>query len=334
MFKQLLPNFLFEYLKTKKKELSVLFFYYYDYKRFKKYSSALKADSYNKASLISSITMDYHRVEKGLSLQNMKSKFGLSYIPNLIERVIFFHEKYGDHEMIKAAYNALITYQHKHNQLGIELLEIESKMDQLKSIFDNRYSFQNSILTITKKSVEEIIQKIDYASFVNSRHSTRQYSDRIVGNEIIENAISLAKKTPSVCNRQPWRVHHITGHLLDKLLQLQNGNLGFRNQITNLLVVVGDLSKMRLPIERHQIFIDGGMFSMSIINALHSFGLASCPLNWCVPNSKDLKLRKILNLDDQEEVMMYISFGYMNETFQVPASPRNNTKDIIFHVNT
>ena len=47
-----------------------------------------------------------------------------------------------------------------------------------------------------------------------------------------------------------------------------------------LLIIAMDLKAFVPAHERYQHWIDGGMFSMSIIYALHSLGLSSCCLNW------------------------------------------------------
>lgn len=106
------------------------------------------------------------------------------------------------------------------------------------------------------------------------------------------------------------------------LLTHQNGNKGFRNSINNILVVTGKLSYMRNPFERHQIYIDGGLFSMSLIYALHSLKLGVCPLNWCANIKNDIEVRKILNLPRDEEIIMFLVVGYKKMEYSISRSKR------------
>ena len=47
----------------------------------------------------------------------------------------------------------------------------------------------------------------DLTDFFASRYSVRQFAEEPVPLALIETAVRLAQKTPSVCNRQSGRVH-------------------------------------------------------------------------------------------------------------------------------
>ncbi|WP_219584364.1 nitroreductase family protein, partial [Vibrio parahaemolyticus] len=51
----------------------------------------------------------------------------------------------------------------------------------------------------------------DYFSVVNSRVSCREFTTEKVSEEKVKGAIELALKTPSVCNRQLWKVRYFEG---------------------------------------------------------------------------------------------------------------------------
>src|SRR3546814_8739546 len=68
--------------------------------------------------------------------------------------------------------------------------------------------------------------------------------------------------------------------IIDRALSLQNGNRGFGHEIPCLLILCTDLSAFDTAGERYQHWIDGGMFSMSLVWALHALGYSSCCLNW------------------------------------------------------
>ena len=84
-------------------------------------------------------------------------------------------------------------------------------------------------------------------------------------------------KSPSACNRQAWHVYHSDSDEVKlAVLKEQSGNKGFGDKIPNLLIVASDLKAFMPAEERYQHWIDGGMFSMSLVYAFHSLGVASC----------------------------------------------------------
>ncbi|MEM7316122.1 MAG: nitroreductase family protein, partial [Planctomycetota bacterium] len=146
---------------------------------------------------------------------------------------------------------------------------------------------------------------------------------------VIKTAVRIAQKTPSVCNRQSGRVH-IYGSEADKtrVLSHQAGNRGFGNQAAYVLIVTADLRCFASPGERFQSWIDGGMFAMSLIYALHAQGLGSCALNWSATSDRDIRMRKDAGIPDNEVVMMMISVGRLPESFPVARSPRKPLEEV------
>jgi len=56
-----------------------------------------------------------------------------------------------------------------------------------------------------------------YADIVRSRRSIRGYVDRAVPRKLIEEVLSLAMRSPTSMNTQPWHFHVITGEPLDRI---------------------------------------------------------------------------------------------------------------------
>ena len=167
----------------------------------------------------------------------------------------------------------------------------------------------------------------DPESFFLSRFSVRDFDRKKVSNEDIEKAIVLALNTPSVCNRQASFVYYLnTRAEIDKALSLQNGNRGFGHEVPCLLILCADLSAFDTAGERYQPWIDGGMFSMSIIWALHSLGLTSCCLNWSKGPIDDLKLRKLIDIKNEHTVLMMLAVGFPNKKLKVCYSARKEVE--------
>jgi nitroreductase len=71
------------------------------------------------------------------------------------------------------------------------------------------------------------------------------------------------------------------------------------------------------------------LFSMSLILALHSRGIGSCPLNTSYTYKDEIKLRKGINLPLSEEPIMMIAVGNLKDNYKVAASPKKSIKDVL-----
>ena len=58
-----------------------------------------------------------------------------------------------------------------------------------------------------------------FSQLINARHSVRGYLPTPVDRGLIEEILSLAARSPSGTNTQPWRVHVLTGEALDRVVQ-------------------------------------------------------------------------------------------------------------------
>lgn len=163
-----------------------------------------------------------------------------------------------------------------------------------------------------------------------TRRSVRNFAEgQTVPLEAVREAVRLASNTPSVCNRQAWRVH-----FFDKpddvaaILRLQNGNSGFA-YVPSVSIVTVDLRLFSGAYERNQRWVDGGLFAMSYVWALHAEGLASCMLNWSMNNSASKKLRSVAGLEPWEDVISLVAIGQYPEHYRVARSPRRPVSEIL-----
>ena len=58
---------------------------------------------------------------------------------------------------------------------------------------------------------------MDFTQFAKSRKSARGFLDKPVPKEVVDDIIETAKWAPSSYNTQTWRVHAVTGGVLDKI---------------------------------------------------------------------------------------------------------------------
>ncbi len=163
---------------------------------------------------------------------------------------------------------------------------------------------------------------IDFSEFVSSRESVRSFSDQVVPLSEIEAAATLASTSPSVCNRQGALCRIVPrGPEADRMLKHQNGNKGFGSDASHVLLITHDLRTMLTPGERNQAYVDGGLYAMTLLYALHARGIGACCLNWSATKAQDFGLRREINLPDHELVIMMIAVGYPADDARVTVSP-------------
>ena len=93
--------------------------------------------------------------------------------------------------------------------------------------------------------------------------------------------------------------------LKERILNIQHGNRGFGHLAECVIVVTTNISAFQDYTERHELALNAGMFSMSLMLALFENEIASCPLNWCVKPNDDKALMKLLDIPDNENDKPY-----------------------------
>lgn len=309
---------------------NLLLNYLYDFKRFLQWSSTT-GKVITQTQLQALITMDYHRLEKGLALKEPRIRFGVYVVERLVANLQKYQTQYGQDTIAQVALNTLFAYYNFNLEHGVEDEQLYKSLLALKdaSCGNACITSQGGTLEVTKNQIFEA-GKVALSAFFESRYSIRQFSPDDVAISLLEQAVMMAQKTPSVCNRQSAKVYVFSkAEDKQKILSIQNGNRGFGDQVNKVLIVTSNLEHFVSVGERNQAWIDGGMFSMSLVYALHSLGLGSCCLNWSVERQVDQELRRVAGISDAEAVMMMIAVGHLPETLKVAQSPRKQLGEVL-----
>jgi nitroreductase len=311
----------------KKVELELLCFV--DYLKFKN-SFANDTDKKDSSSLRSWILQDKHRIEKGLSLPSPRPGFGHDVLLRLHKNLQDYqaiHEKDYVYYIGVGAYRAYVEYHSVHHvQLSLEITH-------LIDVYKSDFSVEQTSVVGLKNISQSTINSSTLSDFYKSRSSCRKFKkDSLIAEDKLYEAIRIAKQSPSVCNRQPWKVHFFSEEKVKKILSLQNGNVGFGDEVPYVAVVTCDLKAYYAPSERNQAFVDGGLFSMSFLLALHSLDIKACALNWCDTFGVRRKFAKLGVVDNSEVVIMVIAFGDAEDEATCAKSPRLETANFLkFH---
>ncbi|WP_220154077.1 nitroreductase family protein [Rossellomorea aquimaris] len=327
-FKKFIPKPIRRIALRMLNHIQLLNYYFKDMNRYSKHSfdfSNSKAKRHHETDLI----YYYHKIEKGLSLPNPRIGFGQKVVNHLLSILNHYIKQYGWDNVSIAALNTLYSYYYFNEKNDLRLNELLNKLEELSKTID-------AISRPTVGGIDEVkkvdIDKsnIDFKEFAFSRYSIRNYAPGNVSIDLIKEAVYIAQKTPSVCNRQPWRVY-VYSNEEDKIniLKYQNGNVGFGDGASKILIVTSELKDFRGPRERNQSYIDGGMYSMSLIYALHSLGVGSCALNLAVSPQTETELKNTANISESEVLIMMIAVGNLPKKLNVASSPRRAVEDVI-----
>jgi len=327
-FKKITPN---KILTIKRVVFSTYYLvvnYLYDFKRYIKYSSTNKVDTSEK--LIGKIILYYHALEKGMSFKESREGFGQSTATLLVQSVNeYMRCGYDINDVhFRTACSILVKYS-KSDILDLKI--IESKVN--KKGYLNLDESLGGTKTVKKKDVLEAID-IDFVTFFNSRHSIREFSSKPVDQTLIIEALEVVKKYPSVCNRQAARTYLVCSkQKINKHLAFQGGTRGFTNKIDKLIIITMDLSYFSEANERNQAYIDGGIYLMSVLLALHSKGLGALALNWSSDKQQDVKYRSLGLVGESEVIISFVGIGNLTEIITIPKSERSQLKNTLKVIN-
>ncbi len=304
-------------LKTRREARAA---FQYDWRQFSENAGALHLD--RKAAACAEIVMGYHVIEKGLTMPHRRLGFGKGAVIHLINLIEAFEKRFGEDSQVIHAVGVLRAYRELHSEWPESLPRLDAFLASHQSI---------PAATQPHVTREEFFsaKNASFPEFAASRHVVRHFAAP-VPKELIADAVSIALTAPSACNRQHARVHVIANpKLRDGLFELQGGTRGFGTDADKVIVVTADLSTVRWAWERHDCYVNGGIFVMNLCYALHHNGVAHCILHWSVSPENDRKAHKLLGIPNNEAIVQLIACGMPPEEFDVASSPRRPLDDIL-----
>lgn len=293
---------------------------YYDLRRYLRWSHGTDTDR-TEPKRRHALYKAYHGVEKGLSLANPRPGFGVTKIGQLVGQIRALIAKDGP-DYATAAISALHGYSRFNASEGVES---SAALSAFLADYPNDTG-DGGVETITGDALRAQGAKAD-RDFFWSRHSIRNFSDKPVALDVLREVVDMARKTPTVCNRQGPKVHIFED--AEDALRHQPGNRGFGHLASRAMVVTTDLQAFSGRGERHQAYVDGGMFAMSLLYAVHAAGLGACPLAWTTDAATDRKTRKQIGIPDNEAIILMIAVGHLPDQLSVARAHRMPIEDFL-----
>lgn len=322
-----------EFFKNKKNKimntLYLLKSYYCDFKEYSHYQyNNPNVKTFN--AFEAKILRQSHVIEKGMSLSHPKEKFGVQKAMELLDYIDEFSSygyKIEDSASVLNAVGVLKAYLSYHEKHGFQPKDVIKRYMKY-----DKYALQNESYGVIEVKKDDLLNKMNgsFPEFFESRHSIRQFSDIAVNETDIRNAVQLAMKAPSACNRQSCKAYFYRKKDVNmELGKLIAGNTGFGEEVQNYIVLTSDISAFYDPFERNQIYVDGGIFAMALIEAFHYYGIASCILQNGEYRKKNKQFKAICkNIPENEKIILFIAIGYYKDKFTYAISHRKNLNDV------
>lgn len=306
----------------------------YEYYRFATNCARAKM-SKSPEKLLSDILMISHALEKGLSIHIKKQGFGLAKLELLVKGIHTYVMKYGYSEKLLIPLSVITQYIAYQENQGLENSSLTaSKEKYIETLELLKLTKENltkgGYLTLTKQNML-VLKKANFKDLCEHRYSFRHFSDERVTDEIIAEALEIAKKSPSACNRQSFRVHVYEGKQKNDVLYSQGGARSFYKEANRAIIVTADMERYFIN-EVHLGYVDGSLFAMSLIYAFTYLGIATIPLTICQPLKILKKFASDFGIPSNEYPVLVIALGHYPEKAEVSMSERYPVTDFTkFH---
>lgn len=280
---------------------------------------------YEKNRVRAEIIRYTHSIEKGLSLANPRLGFGYSKICELneyIKRYISLGGLYTD-VVVNMAFDALSEYLKYHKKRQFSNANVEEIALMHKELSENitpKDKCYGGVLTLQNTYTGE--REKAFRALVNSRHSVREFKDTEVPLEKIYDAVKLAERCPSACNRQGYHAYIIPKSIFNKLDGWLDGVGGFSQDADKMILITGKISAYRTT-EKYQWVVSATVFASNLILALHAKGLGACYIQRAVtPNLKWDMICERFKISGDEQAVCMLAVGELKDCFKVPVSYR------------
>jgi nitroreductase len=314
--------------------------FYYAYKIFpvcwKEYIQLISSFSSTdegdlEAKLRNRLFIQSHIIEKGLSLKDVRLGFGEPKVKNLLNSIENYYKKYKEGYILYFALSVVQKYLDFHQAHNFRIdAEIVNRYGKLKELVSKEIAIETKKYEGGTKQVKrDEIVGTDFAfeDFIKNRHSVRSFTGNPISVDDLKDALRLAEYTPSACNRQPWVIRVFTKkENIDNILTVQTGSRQFKEDVSAVILVASSYNSFGIS-EKSQPYVNGGLYAMTLLYALHAKGLGAIPLNMGLMSQNVEKIKKMAGLRVTDVPVMLIAVGDTSDTLNVANSCRVSYKE-------
>lgn len=271
-----------------------------------------------------------HRLEKGLSMRPRRSVFALDFVGRTVDIYckiadISFEEPTREmiwsRDVLQAYFDACAHHPevvpiYARFRAAPSLATCVGK-DAFPYIGDLRIPYNRAEVPNSTIDIDELL------ALARRRRSVRWFLPKAPDRNLVDRAIEVGSLSPTACNRLPYHYKILDDpELAVKAAKLAGGTGGFAEQIPMIIVVLGNLGAYFHERDRHLIYIDASLSTMSTVLALEAQGLSTCLINWSDVPQREAGMKKLLSLPDHERPIMLIAVGYADPIGIIPYSSK------------
>lgn len=266
-----------------------------------------------------------HRLEKGMIMRPRRDIFGLQYIEDTVETFCALHRQGdADEDLMQWARDVLEQY--------FEIVGSTPEIDRSRAAFFalNREEMEaRDWIPYPRGTEDSPVSYPEFLALSKRRRSVRWFLQKPVERELIDKAVTAAAQAPSACNRQPFEFRIFDEpEAVASVIGIPMGSKGFAQNVPAVAVVVGHLSAFFHERDRHVIYIDASLATMTFLYALESQGLSSCCLNWPDHEPYETQMAERLGLSPDERPIMLVAFGHPDPEGMIPYSAKKGLDEL------
>ncbi|MBD2205071.1 nitroreductase family protein [Calothrix sp. FACHB-1219] len=270
-----------------------------------------------------------HRLEKGLLMKPLRDIFAKDYIH---ETVNSYKNAFLAKQNVVLSNDSELHWAYDVLKQYFSIVGSEPTIDQARKIFLELPPLNSNNQSVPYKRDLTSQLPVNYDQFLAlsyRRRSVRWYLQKPVPRDLLDKAIKAATLSPSACNRQPFEFRIFDEpELVKQVASIPMGTKGFSHNFPAIIVVIGKLRAYFSERDRHIIYIDASLASMSLMYAFETLGLSSCPINWPDIEPLEKQMQSLLKLEPDERVIMLISVGYPDPEGMVAYSQKKPLEQI------
>lgn len=298
-----------------------------DFLRHVRYSARFQPTRAAKDTMRCRILLRNHQLEKAQTYSNPKKGYGQEKLHDLLSLLEDYVTRFGADSLCSISLGVLQS--HFANPAAYKDDACRKRWESLATQMASNAPPEPGGVILHDGLAES--RKTDFRSILAGRRSCRQFAPGKLDHAIIREAVSLAMRAPSACNRQMVRVHYYDNpETIRDIVLAQRSDTQWCLHAPALFVITADECYYRDCLERNQRMFDAGLFSMVLDLALHSLGIGSCFKMAQKGRAMDRDTKHIGAIPAQEDICGLILAGrYPNTPIPIAHSPRLPIENIL-----
>jgi nitroreductase len=272
-----------------------------------------------------------HRIEKALIIASPKPNYAIGFITETVDAYALHmqHQQDVDQSTLQWATDVLAAY------FGLDFdhpvfIRERTRYQQLRQEYPLPFTDNGHIPLHRTTLAKPDISYDAFLALASYRKSVRGFLPQAVDHALVDKAVKAAMLSPTACNRIPYRFLVIDQPaMLKQVVKLPGGVDSYADNIPMMVAVIGNLSAYCYEHDRHLIYIDASLASMTFCYAAETLGLATCCINWPDIECREQKAAQLLALKPYERIVMFLAVGYEDPSRKVPFSAKKELRHVV-----